>query len=229
LSTEPSAWPSFAKRRCTSSSQRSASSAEVSPGRAAVNTSMRLAAPCSLATARPSQPSARASPTPARSSSPSAMIRIRDCGDGAGVMGAVGTGTSWTGTGASTLAVARATGRTRDPRRCSGLEGPGEQILLLDLVRGVRPRGRGGGGRTRHHPQGAPHLDGEVHRHEAPGTLVLRLLLDPGQRGLRVAVQDGPQLFGGKRVELLDPHDRRVVRALLLAQGDEVTVDLAGR
>src|SRR5699024_1734287 len=33
-----------------------------------------------------------------------------DCGDGAGVMGAVGTWTSWTGTGASTLAVARATG-----------------------------------------------------------------------------------------------------------------------
>src|SRR5699024_6761193 len=121
-----------------------------------------------------------ASPTPARSSSPSAMIRIRDCGDGAGVMGAVGTWTSWTGTGGVNSSGGAGHGRTRDPRRCSGLEGPGEQILLLDLVRGVRPRGRGGGGRARHHSQRAPHLDGEVHRHEAPGALVLRLLLDPG-------------------------------------------------
>src|SRR5690625_7430244 len=42
-------------RRRTSSSQRSASSAEVSSGNAAVNVSMRQWVPCSLATARPSQ------------------------------------------------------------------------------------------------------------------------------------------------------------------------------
>src|SRR5699024_10312523 len=71
-------------------------------------------------------------------------------------MGAVGTWTSWTGTGGVNSSGGAGHGRTRDPRRCSGLEGPGEQILLLDLVRGVRPRGRGGGGRARHHSQRAP-------------------------------------------------------------------------
>ena len=136
-SIDPSACPCVEKRRCTSASQRSERSAEVSPGRAAGKTSMRLSAPCSLATARPSHPQARASPTPARSSSPSAMIRIRESGSGAGVMGTVGTGTSC-GTGTSTLTASRATGRTRGPRAGSGLEGPVEQILLLDLVRRVR-------------------------------------------------------------------------------------------
>src|SRR5699024_5062795 len=154
-----------------------------SPGSAALNTAIRHSAPCSLATARPSQPSARASPTPARSSSPSAMIRIRDSGVGAGVMGTVGTGTSWAGTGDDNCNGGAGHGRTRAPRRCSGLEGPGEQLFLLDLVRRIGAGGRGSGGRAGDDTQRASHLDGEVHRHEAPGALVLRLLLDPGQLG----------------------------------------------
>src|SRR5690625_6183984 len=77
----------------------------------------------------------------------------------------------------STVTVPAASRRTRCGRHRwrSDLERAVEQILLLDLVRGGGTRRRRGRGGTGHHLEGATDLHGEVHRHEAPRSLGLRL------------------------------------------------------
>src|SRR5690625_5594654 len=101
----------------------------------------------------------------------------------------------------STVTVPAASRRTRCGRHRwrSDLERAVEQILLLDLVRGGGTRRRRGRGGTGHHLEGATDLHGEVHRHEAPRSLVLRLLLDPHQLGVGIGLEHVVELGGDRK------------------------------
>src|SRR5215510_7387900 len=109
-----------------------------------------------------------------------------------------------------------------------------EQGLQLGKVLGHEA----GGGRCRSGPAGIARtlvLGADLIEHplderidEEPCAHVARLFLAPHDLGLFEARQLVHQRLGGKRVELLDPHEIDVVDAALLALLIEVVIDLAG-
>ena len=110
------------------------------------------------------------------------------------------------------------------------VEGAGEELFLFAAV----DRSGTGGGAGRGRPcDGAERIAIEEFFAETVLQIVARphvlgLFLDPVDRGAFLAgVERGAQALLGEGIKLLDPHDRDVAAAELLAPGDELVVDLA--
>src|SRR6056297_3806190 len=123
----------------------------------------------------------------------------------------------------------RASPRRRVAPSRRALERVPQKLFLLELMGAAGAGGRAGRRRSGHAVEAATErLAAPRRAQEPPGAHVLRLLLDPDQRGVRrVERQRLLDLLVGPRVELLEAHDGDVVALALLALGQQVVVHLA--
>src|SRR6056297_671848 len=123
----------------------------------------------------------------------------------------------------------RASPRRRTASSRRALERVPQKLFLLELMGAAGAGGRAGRRRSGHAVEAATErLAAPRRAQEPPGAHVLRLLLDPDQRGVRrVERQRLLDLLVGPRVELLEAHDGDVVALALLALGQQVVVHLA--